>query len=309
MARPIKSKTALVPNLNKDLFLFYIIFHGVKALSCASCGSGGDDPLVLNPSEDTKVYVALVRSAGYRLVLSDGDCTSQELTDVKYQLHVSAGKRWTSRIFSTVFLPYVLNYYQNEKITGFGDPSLSFRYTVVQQNFLETLIPQVQILASYKRAISRSPGESQNDYQLDVFGSGFSQSRYGIDFWSGLTFIQYGFAFVRGYPYQKTINEYVVTPGVETKSTVTVGQSLSNIGKYAVGMSSIVVDSSKRDGEIIDSTEQKTYNFFSNFDFEVDPSFTLRFGVSKQGGFLRQFLSYKNTTDLYTFTLAYMQSW
>ena len=52
--------------------MMLLSFISTKALACASCGSGGDDPLILYPWEDFKIYAGFARSEGFTLLDAAG---------------------------------------------------------------------------------------------------------------------------------------------------------------------------------------------------------------------------------------------
>ncbi len=290
-------------------FFFYFVLFTPKSYSCASCGSGGDDPLILYPNENWKIYSALLKTSGFRLVKIDGEYGEQIGPDTKYQAQVSFGKRWTGNLFTTIFIPFVRNQFQGESVQGFGDPVLSARYTLFQQDFTQEYLPQIQILGAFNRSMSRSITESRDDNLLDIFGSGYSQFKTGVDIWWGLTAVQFGTAYVRGYSFPKTDSEIILQPGLEHRLTATIGQSFSNFGKYSLGINRLWNDKVKLDGEEVSSSEKNNYSSFTTLDFFLDESSTVRLSASKQGGFLRNYLVYRNSTDSITLSLGYFKSW
>lgn len=284
--------------------LILALSQSSRAFACASCGSGGDDPLIMYPNEIWKGYLGLTRVSDFQLVDENGHIGEEVGPDQKIQLTTSLGRQINFRSFATVTIPYIMNRYKTDSKRGFGDPLLAVRYTILSQDLTEEYIPQVQVIASYRYGMSKSIYESKDSHRLDVFGSGFSQYRIGLDIWSGMTWLQYGVAHVMGFSQSKTANDHKIEPGIEIRSTATVGHTFSGLGKISSGINRQQISELRDNGELVHSSDQLSHSMFVTADWFADVESMVRATVAKQAVIFNN----KNTTRSTSVTLSYMRS-
>lgn len=274
------------------------------ANACSSCGSGGDDPLILYPNEDYKLLVSASDESGLRNIRHDGK-ESRSFSVIRRQRYVAGFGLLTTRYsFATVVVPFVVNHDQTRTKEGFGDPSLGFRYTFLTQSFDAPWIPQVQWIAGYKPSTSRGTDGARDPFLLDVFGTGFDEWRTGFDVWNGMTPMQFGFSQVWVFPQAKHTAAGKQRGGLKDSSTLTVGYTDTH-WKMVTGVSRMRAAKRLTDGELINASEQMQHNFFLTADWKIDLMQMLRFTIVERAAFGRNTNTAKGTAA----TLTYMRAW
>ena len=238
---------------------------------CASCGSGGGEPLILYPNETIKSYFGLGFHSGFRNVNSSGDVRRSTGPEKKYSATFSVGYRASLNGFFTATVPYLINVKNNDERKRVGDPSLAYRYTLVPMNFTRPTIPQVQVLFGYKK--SRGASMAENPTAIDVFGNGSNEKRVGLDLWTGMAPIQTGLNLLRTYYDEFSANGMTHKLGVSDQVTASLGSifgsykgSLGLIRKNRrpLTMNSVVISNSdqmQKDAYITIETRRPTDNF------------------------------------------------
>lgn len=271
-------------------------------LGCASCGSGGDSPLILYPNERAKAYIGETHQQGFRTVTSTGAVGSDMGPQARDTLTFAGGATFLTDGFATVTVPYVTNARDGRSVSGTGDPLVSTSWTVLPASMLTPAKPQVQVLAAYKRAVSRSAHNTKDDNLLDAIGSGFDEARTGVDFWWGASTWKAGFAAVAMMPTARTYDGVTIKPGNAVRGTVTTGYGFGEAGKAIVGA---VV---QRHGLItVDGTQPKssamaTNNLFVGADAMVSARQTLRLTLTRAAAFGKN----RNATEASGVTVAWM---
>lgn len=274
------------------------------ALACASCGSGGDSPLVLYPNEKVKAYVGTTRQGGFKTVTADGRVGSDLGPKTKDTVVAAVGASFLTDWFATITVPHVTNEREGRSRSGFGDPLLSLTWTVVPASLARPAMPQVQLSAAQKRAISTSVENSDDDNFLDVYGSGFDESRLGADFWWGSETVKAGFAVVGSHSYSHAYGGESRAPGNGVRLTATTGYGFGDMGKLVVGAIE------ERDGErtqadaSIKDSDVVTNSLFASADAMIAKTQMLRLSFTKLGAFGKN----KNTNIAQAVTFAWMGS-
>ncbi len=275
-----------------------------RALGCASCGSGGDDPLILYPNEIDKLYSSYARSTGFRNITSTGREASSGGVDHKDILAVSYGHRWTSDIFTTIGTAIVRNSKGSDHVTGYGDPQVSGRWTAVNSDLTLPLIPQIQLIFAYKHSIAPSIRSTKYEKTLlDVRGSGFNELRNGIDIWWGQDTIKLGVAEMATYSQSKSYNGVTYQPGLIYRTTVTTGYQWHIDGKILIGFNTEKKQQLREDGVALKDSEQKNNSLFLTQDWKFKDLSSVRVTFSKQAAFGEN----TNTARYATTTLAYFR--
>lgn len=282
------------------------LFVGVEqaAIACSSCGSGGDDPLILYPNEDYKLLVSASDESGLRNVAHNGKETLS-FGVIRRQRYLAGFGFLTSRYsFVTLVVPYVVNHDQTRTKQGVGDPSLGFRYTFLTQSFENPWVPQVQWIAGYKPSTSRGTDGARDPYLLDVMGTGFDEWRTGLDIWNGMTLMQFGFSQIWVLPMEKETGGKKQKGGNKDSSTLTLGYTDLH-WKIVTGLSRMRTAKRKTNDVLINASEQMQHNVFFTFDWKIDLMQMLRFTVVERGAYGRNINTAKGTAG----TLTYMRAW
>lgn len=287
------------------LLMIWQVALAQELLACASCGSGGDDPLILYPNESIKVYAGATRSFDFENINPDGSKATAGGPELKDALRFAVGKSLGLRSFATLTLSEIINRRDGRIKQGFSDPSLSGRYTIILATMTEPWVPQVQILAGYKSNRARSIRGARDPDLLDVYGSGFSEYRVGIDLWYGLSDVKFGTAYIRSFSEPKAYDDVTYKPGDISRLTVTTGYMWFSFLKTMVGVNRENQAPSYASAEKLPQSEKLTHSYFINQDVQVDYSNMLRFSFAQQAGLLKN----RNTARYKTMGLAYTRSW
>ncbi len=283
--------------------MFSMIIHE-NGLACSSCGSGGDDPLILYPSDNTRLYLGATRTDFQQNISPSGDYL--RVTGIRQQekLLLSVGQRISSKSFFAISVPQVTNYGKTSSETGVGDPALAFRYTAVRQNFLDPIIPQVQILAGFTPSYAKSVqnAEDQREY-LDAFGTGHSTMRLGLDIWSGMALFNYGIGINYLYPFARTYNEIEMKPGNTLQTNATVGIFYKK-ARFVTGFVRSQSQERREDGEVIADSEKIQHNLFYTLSYRPEATHEGRITLVDAGRVFQN----KNTTRNNIVTAAYIYS-
>lgn len=269
--------------------------HARKAaLACASCGSGGDDPLVLFPAETVKFLTGVSVTPSLASTGPDGKRLASTGPDRRVSTIAAAGVALSARGFVTVSGSFTTNSRGDASKSGLADPSIAGRYTVVMPRLDRPLIPQVQLLAGYRPAMTRSIHDSSDPMLLDVFGSGFDEWRTGVDVWMGMPAIKPGFALTVTEPLAARHNGVMLKPGRLVRGTLSLTSMISTmqIGDYAIAprqvklAAGLITDRRGplwQDGQPVRDSEQSVDGFFASTDFAASESGTVKLVMARQG--------------------------
>jgi hypothetical protein len=274
-------------------------------LGCSSCGTGGDDPLILYPADRMRLYLGAGTTRFDGNIVADG--SERGITGVRerQKLLFSFGSRVTRDSFVTLAVPQVTNVGADDSRSGAGDPALGFRYTVVQQDFTEPLRPQVQILAGVKlkAAASTYNAEDQREF-LDAFGTGFTTWRAGFDIWSAMTTVNYGVAYNMVYANPAVYGGETIKPGNAHSANVTVGGAFGPAGQMRA-VTGIVRNQKQQltiDGAAVADSVSVQHNLFVTASWRPAPLHEVRLTVVDEG----RVLTNVNTTRGRSYTGAYI---
>lgn len=266
-----------------------------QSWACASCGSGGDESMVLFPAETTKAQTGLVFTPTLQSTGPDGSVLTSSGPDQRATFSAAVGQSLGRRAFVVLAASVLTNFRTDHSgscshscsETGLGDPVISGRWTAVMPSLAEPWIPQVQILAGYRPALARSIHTSADPNQLDAFGSGFSEVRSGLDIWFGMFPVKPGLAIAVTESLPARYEGILLQPGrlVRGTSSLTVlapvaGQAL----KFAAGVTMDRRSDSRLDGERVEDSRQTTNGWFASADLNVSDPDTVKLSVSQQGG-------------------------
>lgn len=294
---------------NKAILLLALAAHGLlvrpsAAQACASCGSGGDDPMILYPNEKQKFYFGLGRTSGFRNVDGDGTVSTAGGPTVKETATFSYGYGFSPRSFATLTIPFARNELEGDSRTSMGDPSVATRYTVVMQSIAEPWLPQVQAVAGYKQSQATSIHDSEElKTQIDVFGTGFSEAKAGVDVWYGQSDLKVGFAHAFVFPQERSFDGLKYQPGLGQRSTASVGYGFAH-AKATIGANQEVRRRMRVDGEEQVDSDQLNHSAFLTLEVMPSPLDTIRISGGRQAAFGAN----KSTARSNALTAAYMKA-
>ena len=281
------------------------ILRGAGAFACASCGSGGDDPLILYPSERWKVYAGFSRTDDFTPLDADGQEGRALAPDTRNTTTISVGHTFSNRTFATVTAPYIVNKRDGYQRSGWGDPMLTGRYTLVQQDISKEWTPQVQALAALRAGQATSVYDYEDPARLDVFGSGVPEWRGGVDVWHGMFDWKGGVAQTVTGPLDDRRTEFgVVRNGFTFRSTATAGYGWGERGKIIVGVNREQTTTKSVDGITQENSDIVSNSAFTSIDAKVEHQSTLRLTIARAAAFGRN----KNTSRNDVVTVSMMRS-
>jgi hypothetical protein len=276
-----------------------------KIQACASCGSSGDDPLILFPNEWLKAYVGISQAGNFKNIDPDGSISTAGGPTIKQTLTHAVGYGFSPRAFATITIPVIRNATKDQSLAGMGDPSFSGRYTLALQSIDEPYFPQVQLILGYKHASARSLRESEELMTLtDVFGSGFSEAKAGVDVWFGMTKVKPGISQIYTCSRQRSFDGVDYEPGLISRSTASLAYQWLSGWKLSGGITRDARRPLKVAGVEQNNSKQLNHSVFISSDFALSPQATLRVAASRQAALLNN----HSTTRSDSMSLAYMYS-
>ena len=287
------------------LCLLFALFSSL-ALPCASCGGGGDDPLILYPNEKWKVYVGQSKTFNFKNISSEGIQVTEGGVTSKDQLTISGGVSFSERIFTTFTLPLIVNHIESSSRMAMGDPSFSTRYTFVLPSIAEPIfLPQLQLIFGFKPAIARSVRDSQDLKTLiDVFGTGFSEAKVGLDLWYGLYALKMGMALVLTQGFSRTFDKVIYSPSLGNILTLTTSYQWNQIFKTTVGINRDYKGELAMNRTNLENSDQLNHSVFMNQDFMLVNDSTLRLSYLRTAAILNN----RNTSQINSLSIACMKS-
>ncbi|MCX6124748.1 MAG: hypothetical protein NTV34_08365 [Proteobacteria bacterium] len=286
------------------IFVMQAVFSE-DVLACASCGSGGDDPLVLFPNESWKAYAGFARVGDLEGVDSQGEPVKEYGPQVRNVTTISLGKSFHPRAFGTVTAPYIVNRRESQEQKGWGDLLTALRWTIVQQSLASEWLPQIQLLSAYRTGYAPSVFDYQDPAKLDVRGSGVPEARAGFDVWNGMSAWKAGFAQTVGVPLASRQTDFgYYRPGVNYRSTATVGYGWSDTGKMSVGVTRDQTTQASLDSVMSASSEVLQHGLFVTGDERIERATALRITWSRAASLFVN----RNTNRSQTVTVAVIRS-
>lgn len=278
---------------------------GNVILACASCGSGGDDPLILYPWERWKIYTGFSHSANFVPVDVNGKLGGEFGPHTRDTTTVSLGHSFSNRMFATVSAPFIANKRSGDIQRGWGDPMLTARYTIIQQDLTDERIPQVQLIAAVRDGKSTSVYDYRSKAQLDVFGSGVPEWRTGVDVWHGMFEWKAGFAQTVTAPLKERESQIgIVKNGTTFRSTITLGYGWGDRGKILTGINREQTSKKYMNGRPQANSEKLNQGAFLTGDLKIEKLTMLRLTVARSAAFGVN----KNTSQNETLTISAMRS-
>ncbi|HET9239141.1 MAG TPA: hypothetical protein VFO10_17915 [Oligoflexus sp.] len=286
------------------MLLTVLLSAGRQAMACSSCGSGGADPVILNPYENHKLYLGLSHQSDFRDIDQHGTKRRSYGPQQKQSLDLAYAQRLTARAFVSAVTNFGRNAYQGQSEMQNGDASLHMRFNVVQPNIAEPWIPQLQLLVGHRFALGRSIYDQRRDHALDVFGAGYDETYLGADLWYGMSSIMFGGSLLFGRPDSATSEAGTVKPGPMQRAIATVGGMPIDAVKIIGG-----AIQEKREGFMLDGASQPdsdrlTHDLFLTMETLYPEGSNYRVTLNRRAAFG----SNRNAVEATAITLAWMRA-
>ncbi len=264
--------------------IFAALLSSSNIYACASCGSGdGGANLYLSPLQKYQVLMGSRFDIAGENVDFEGERSENFDVDRVLYLDLAGAMRLTKRAtvgFSASLQHNISSDFDSED-TGWKDPGVNARYTLYRQSIARPLLPQMQIVGSYRPGINKPLYESREPGAVDNFGPGNNDLSVGYDLWNGLHNFQVGLAQSYTYSFEHKEGDNRIQSGPVLGSIVSLGYQLSRY-KWTLGYSNSCRFSPKRlNGSAIPSSTSMTHRGFLSFDWRFYKSFKLRTNVAQ----------------------------
>jgi hypothetical protein len=286
------------------MLLTILLSAGRQAMACSSCGSGGADPVILNPYENHKLYLGLSSQSGFRDIDQHGESRRSYGPKQKQSLDLAFAQRVTARAFVSAVANFGRNVHEAQSVMQNGDASLNARFNLVQANIAEPWIPQIQVLVSHRFALGRSVYEQRREHGLDVFGAGYDETYLGADLWYGMNAIMYGGSVLFGRQDATTTDAGTVKPGPMQRWIGTVGGMPLDDTKLIGGVIQEKRGSFTLDGEEQPKSERLTHDLFLTLETLFPEGSNYRVSLNRRAAFGKN----RNAVEANIITLAWMRA-
>lgn len=283
--------------------LYSIAMYSQPAISCSSCGSGGADPVILNPSEYTKLYLGL----GFQSAFSDIDHLGNQRqsygADKRYTQTIAVAQRLHPKIFVSLVSGFGFNQKGPKQEVGLLDTSIGARATLLEQSFLEPWLPQIQLLFSHRFTTAKSIYNSKKEFYLDAFGSGFDETYTGVDIWFGMMPILFGGSYLHSFTRKANSESGDIKPGGLRRFILTAGFMPTSNAKLIGGVMIENRPQNKVDSELLANSERSSHDLFLTFE-TLDPGTdTFRINLLRKSAWGKN----KNSAISNAITIAWMR--
>ena len=284
--------------------LAFLLTQSKLAWACSSCGSGGADPVILNPSEQRKFYLGLNHQNSFQDIDLRGQVRASYGPQTKTQMEVAWAERLRPQLFGSIVLGYAYNRRAPDTASGLGDGTINLRYTVWQPSMLEPWLPQLQFMVSHRFGLGRSVYESKREHYLDVFGAGFDETSLGFDSWWGMNALVGGVSFIYSQPWEENTEAGAIRVGAAQKLIVSVGAMPWPECKLLTGMVREQRLATRLDGEAQAESDRLAGDAFFSAETLIPEGDNVRLIVSRKAALGRL----KNTSRAWSYTLAWMRT-
>lgn len=286
------------------MLLTVLLSAGRQALACSSCGSGGADPVILNPYENHKLYLGLSHQGDFQDIDQNGTKRRSYGPQHKQSLDLAYAQRLTGRAFVSAVTNFGRNVYQGQSEIQNGDASLHMRFNVVQPNIAEPWIPQLQILFGHRFALGRSIYDQRRDHALDVFGAGYDETYLGADLWYGMNTLMFGGSLLFGRPDSASSEAGTVKPGPMQRAIATLGGMPDESMKIIGGAIQEKRGTFMLDGASQPDSDRLTHDLFLTLETLYQEGSNYRVTLNRRAAFG----SNRNAVEATAITLAWMRA-
>lgn len=286
-------------------FFFGLVATSSGALACASCGSGGDAAVSLCPFETWKFSLAASRMGGFKNVDHSGN-RSKATFAPKYKdaLTLAVGHLFLPELYGSVSMASLQNVGDGRVKRGFSDPSAQATYVALMQRMDAEWIPQIKLSAGYKPQVATSVLDSEDDELLDIFGSGFNETKLDAELWWGMSAVKYSLSQAVVFSSPRTIDGVKLEPAALLRTSLATGIGFDTFGDIMIGALRESRGERKQDGTIVTNSDELNHSVYLTASYKFDPMSSVKVTLTRRAAFL----SNKNTTEMSGASLAYLQS-
>jgi len=296
-----------MPKLSSMLIIMLLaslLMAGRQAWACSSCGSGGADPVILNPYENHKLYLGLSLQSGFQDVDQHGNRRKSYGPKQKQSVDIAFAQRLLPRMFMSAVANFGRNVHGSQSEVQNGDMTLNARVNLVQPNIAEPLIPQVQMMVGHRRAIARSIYDQRREFGLDVFGAGYDETYVGTDVWYGMSTIMVGGSLIFGFPESATTDAGSVNPGKMQRWIGTLGGLIREEVKLIGGVIQEQRGGFQLDGVDQPASDRMSHDLFATMETLYVEGSNYRLTFNRRSAFGEN----RNAVQANVVTLAWMRA-
>jgi hypothetical protein len=262
----------------------------------------------LCPFEGQKAYIGFSQQRNIQTIDSEGYTKTSNPRLTKSIISIAYGRKLHGLSYATITAPYVINHRQDQnksrQKSDLGDASLGFRWPMILQNFADPHIPQVQFTTGYKFANGRSINQTKDTRQLDVTGSGYQETKLGLDLWWGMFALKGGVAQNFIYAFPQKYHGIKEQPGVMSQTTLTFALEKNTLSS-SVGYTLNQSQKRKQNDKSVDNSEVIISNFFTTISYKYTLLDVFVFSYTANGiGKYNQ-----NTIRAHTYNFSFSKAW
>ena len=254
--------------------------------ACASCGSGGGDPMVLYPHERLKAYIGASRSQGRQALTAAGDGGRAVGAGAQEALVLSVGAAWRPRAFMTLTSTLLRNSAAGAAYVGLADPSLAARLSVVLGDKSRPWLPQVQLIGGMRPGWARActTGTVRRADQLDRMGDGAWELRGGVDAWWEQRRLLAGVATFALWPQPlQLMGAGTTVAGATWRTVATIGWDFAGTCRWLLtGVFDRQADR-RWNGKAEANSGRRAINLATTFELPLGGGHTLRLSAARAG--------------------------
>lgn len=279
-----------------------------SATACP-CGCGAVNAQVMYPGENWRFALTVSHDSGFAPVSADGRLGSESSPTSRQTLTLGLARSFSDSLSATISLPMEINYHPDAASHGgFSDPSLSLRYSLLQQTIAEPLLPGLQLFATLKPSLAKSLYDQPiHEYQMDIHGNGLNEGVAGLDVWYDLSEWKLGVQQNLILPMTR-INEgsagtsQAFTPGLGAKLAVSAGYNWIGAGQLLGIIEQELRQPNKISGKEIPRSRVRVNNFGVAATVAAGPRRSIGINLKRTAAFG----SNQNTTRADSIAIFYM---
>ncbi|HYX36221.1 MAG TPA: hypothetical protein VE954_24220 [Oligoflexus sp.] len=286
------------------MLLASLVSVGERASACSSCGSGGADPVILNPYENHKLYLGLSHQSGFRDIDHHGKTRKSYGPEQKQSFDLAFAQRLLPKLFVSAVVNFGRNVHGSDSEMQNGDVSLNARASLVQPNIAEPWIPQIQVMAGHRFGIARSIYDQKRQHGLDVFGAGYDETYLGTDIWYGMSTVMFGGSVIFGLPREAETDAGRVQPGRMQRLIGTLGGMPWDEVKIIGGLIHEQRGGFKLDGALQSNSDRLNHDLFLTLETLYSEGSNYRVTLNRRAAWGEN----RNAAQANALTLAWMRA-
>lgn len=273
----------------KKIFIFVVVVFVVESILWACpCGCGAVGPLILSPGESYRTSFGVEREYHQDQVMANGKLGRDDSPKHSYVYSIGFGAAINDRLTLSLSVPYGVNQFPGMRNDhAVRDPSVGVRYQAYEPAGEHNhWIPQVQVHATYKYALSKGIIEEQSRrHSMDIHGNGLSELVPGVDLWfnhgSWLWGLGHTLIIKRSYEYFEGQEKKERIPGKELNQLITVGYTFFGKGQILASLQQNLKQKDQSQGKPLKDSDGLNHIWGFTFNKRVGIQKTLGFTVKQ----------------------------